>query len=168
MQSLKMDQKSIHDLYDGSSLDMMQAAEDAFERGANRIKEIKNFARKAGVKRIGIAHCISFPRETRAVEQFLSDEFEVFCVDCKFGRVTKHDMLGCEGKSIMCNPAGQADYLKQQKTELNISMGLCVGHDMIFSQESESPVTVLIVKDQAHRENPMESFEDVTRDTIIF
>jgi uncharacterized metal-binding protein len=151
----------IDQLYDGDSLQIMQNAEDAFERGANRIAEIKNFARKAGIKRIGIAHCVSFPKETKAVEEFLSDEFDVICVDCKFGHITKQEMLGCEGKSIMCNPAGQAKFLEENKTELNISMGLCVGHDMIFNQKSESPVTVLIVKDQAHRQNPMESFKDV-------
>lgn len=157
-----MEKKNLKELYDGPSLEMMQAAEDAFERGANRVKEIKNFARQAGVKRIGIAHCVSFPKETKAVEEFLSDEFEVFCVDCKFGQVTKKEMLGCEGKGFMCNPAGQAEYLKANRTELNISMGLCVGHDMIFNTKSASPVTVLIVKDQAHRQNPMESFREFT------
>jgi uncharacterized metal-binding protein len=156
-------EESIDKLYDGKSLQMMQTAEDAFERGANRIAEIKNFAREAGIKRIGIAHCVSFPKETKAVEEFLSDEFEVFCVDCKFGHITKHEMLGCEGNGIMCNPAGQAKFLEENGTELNISMGLCVGHDMIFNQKSESPVTVLIVKDQAHRQNPMESFKDVNQ-----
>jgi uncharacterized metal-binding protein len=150
-------------LYDPESLEMMQAAEDAFVRGSNRIAEIKNFARQAGFKRIGIAHCVSFPKEARAVEQFLSDEFEVHCVDCKFGHITKEEMLGCEGRSIMCNPAGQAAYLEEKETELNISMGLCVGHDMIFNQKSKSPVTVLIVKDQAHRQNPMESFSDLNK-----
>ena len=159
-----MEKKTISELYDGRSLGMMQTAEDAFERGANRVKEIKNFARQAGVKRIGIAHCVSFPKETKAVENFLSDEFEVFCVDCKVGHVSKQEMLGCEGKGFMCNPAGQAEYLKENQTELNISMGLCVGHDMIFNTKSDSPVTVLIVKDQAHRQNPMESFKEVTSD----
>lgn len=157
-------ENSINNLYDDRSLELMQAAEDAFVRGENRIREIKNFARKAGIKRIGIAHCITFPKETRAVEQFLADEFEVFCVDCKIGHVTKHDMLGCEGNGIMCNPAGQAGFLKENHTDLNISMGLCVGHDMIFNQKSDAPVTVLIVKDQAHRQNPMESFQEVTGD----
>jgi uncharacterized metal-binding protein len=153
--------KEISELYDRPSLDMMQAAEDAFERGANRIREIKNFARKSGVKRIGIAHCVSFPKETKAVESFLADEFEVVCVDCKFGHISKKEMLGCEGKGYMCNPAGQAEYLKEHGTELNISMGLCVGHDMVFNQKSDSPVTVLIVKDQANRNDPMKTFNEI-------
>jgi uncharacterized metal-binding protein len=56
----------------------------------------------------------------------------------------------------MCNPSGQAEYLKENKTELNISMGLCVGHDMIFSQKSNVAVTTLVVKDRVNNHNPIE------------
>ena len=56
----------------------MRTAEDALERGVNRVQEIKNFARKAGIKRIGIAHCVSFSKESNAVKQYLSDEFKVY------------------------------------------------------------------------------------------
>lgn len=148
-------------LYDKQSLEVMRTAEDAFERGVNRVQEIKNFARKSGIKRIGIAHCVSFPKEKEAVKQFLSDEFEVFSVDCKCGKVTKQEMLGGASNSIMCNPAGQAEYLKGNNTELNISMGLCVGHDMVFNQKSAAPVSVLVVKDHANRHNPMQSINSL-------
>ena len=156
-----MEEKDIKKLYDGQSLEIMRTAEDALERGVNRVLEIKNFARKAGVKRIGIAHCVSFPKEADVVKQFLSDEFEVYSVDCKCGRIAKHEMLGGEGNGIMCNPAGQAEYLKENNTELNISMGLCVGHDMIFNQKSASPVSTLVVKDRANKHNPMESIHNL-------
>jgi uncharacterized metal-binding protein len=151
----------IKKLYDSRSLEIMQTAEEAYIRGSDRVHEIKNFARKAGFKRIGIAHCISLPQEAAAVKQFLADEFEVYSVDCKCGRVTKHEMLGCEGNGIMCNPAGQADYLKENNTELNISMGLCVGHDMIFSKESVAPVSTLVVKDRTTKNNTMESIHNL-------
>jgi uncharacterized metal-binding protein len=157
----KMEEKEIGKLYDNRSLQIMQTAEDAYERGSNRVYELKNFARKAGIKRIGIAHCVSMPKEADSVKQFLSDEFEVFTVDCKCGKVSKLEMLGCEGKGIMCNPAGQAEYLKENNTELNISMGLCVGHDMIFNQKSASPVSTLVVKDRPTQNNPMESIHNL-------
>ena len=150
-------------LYDSRSLEIMQTAEDAYVRGSNRVQEIKDFARKAGIKRIGIAHCVTFPKEAEAVKQFLSDEFEVYSIDCKCGHITKHEMLGCEGKSIMCNPAGQADYLKENNTEINISMGLCVGHDMVFNQKSASPVSTLVVKDRVSKHNPIESINNLKK-----
>ena len=156
----KMEEKDIKNLYDSRSIEIMQTAEDAYERGSNRVQEIKNFARKSGFKRIGIAHCVTFPKEAEAVKQFLSDEFEVYSIDCKCGHITKHEMLGCEGKSIMCNPAGQAEYLEDNNTELNISMGLCVGHDMVFNQKSASPVSTLVVKDRVSKHNPLESINN--------
>jgi len=156
-----MEEKDIKDLYDTRSLDIMQNAEDAYVRGSNRVQEIKNFARKAGIKRIGIAHCVTFPKEANAVKQFLSDEFEVYSIDCKCGHITKQAMLGCEGRSIMCNPAGQAEYLKEHNTELNISMGLCVGHDMVFNQKSASPVSTLVVKDRTNNNNPIETINNL-------
>ena len=152
-----MKEKEIKELYDNSLLEIMQTAEDAYIRGSNRIQEIKNYARKAGIKRIGIAHCVTFPKEAEAVKQFLSDEFLVYSVDCKCGHVTKQEMLGCEGNGIMCNPSGQGEFLKENDTELNISMGLCVGHDMVFNQKSVSPVTTLVVKDTTSKHNTMES-----------
>jgi uncharacterized metal-binding protein len=152
-----MEEKEIKKLYDSQSLEIMQTAEDAYQRGSNRVQEIRNYALRAGIKRIGIAHCVTFPKETEIVTQFLSGEFEVYTVDCKCGDVTKKEMLGCEGKSIMCNPAGQAEYPKEHNTELNISIGLCVGHDMVFNQKSVSPVNTLVVKEVTSKHNPVES-----------
>jgi uncharacterized metal-binding protein len=153
--------KEIEKLYDPQSVEIMRTAEDAFERGVNRVLEIKNFARKAEIKRIGIASCVSFPKEADAVKQFLSDEFEVFNIDCKCGRIKRYELLGDASNSIMCNPAGQAEYLKENNTELNISMGLCVGHDMVFNRKSSAPVTVLLIKDHANRQNPMQSINNL-------
>ena len=150
-----MEDNVVKTLYDQDSLTVMRSAEEAYVRGSNRLEEIKNYARKAGINRIGIAHCVSMPREADAVSKFLSDEFQVFSIDCKCGRITKHEMLGCEGESLMCNPAGQAEFLKDHHTELNISMGLCVGHDMLFSQKSDVAVTTLVVKDRVNHHNPI-------------
>jgi uncharacterized metal-binding protein len=146
----------MHKLYDNDALAVMAHAEDAYVRGSNRLEEIRNYAKQAGLKRIGIAHCVSMPKEAAAVGQFLAEDFEVFTVDCKCGRIQKKEMLGGEGTSIMCNPSGQADYLKQNNTELNISMGLCVGHDMVFNQKSTVSVTTLVVKDRVNNHNPIE------------
>jgi len=150
-----MEDNAVKTLYDQDSLNVMRSAEEAYVRGSNRLEEIKNYARKSGIKRIGIAHCVSMPREADAVIKFLSDEFQVFSIDCKCGRITKHEMLGCEGESLMCNPAGQAEFLKDHHTEINISMGLCVGHDMLFSQKSDVVVTTLVVKDRVNQHNPI-------------
>ena len=38
--------------------------------------------------------------------------------------------------------------------DMNIIMGLCVGHDMLFNKYSEAPVTTLLVKDRVTGHNP--------------
>jgi uncharacterized metal-binding protein len=156
-----MEKTSITKLYDIDSLKVMNAAEMAYVRGSNRLEEIRNYARQAGIKRIGIAHCVSLPKEAAAVEQFLSADFEIHSINCKCGRITKNEMLGIEGNSIMCNPSGQAEFLKEKQTELNISVGLCVGHDMIFSQKSDVAVTTLVVKDRVNNHNPIEGIRSL-------
>ncbi|MHA1354994.1 MAG: DUF1847 domain-containing protein, partial [Candidatus Heimdallarchaeota archaeon] len=53
-----------------------------------------------------------------------------------------------------CNPIGQAYYLNSQKTDMNIVVGLCIGHDINFIKYSEAPTTVLVVKDRVSTHNP--------------
>ena len=55
----------------------------------------------------------------------------------------------------MCNPIGQAIFLNEAKTELNIILGLCVGHDSLFIKYSKAPVTVFAVKDRVLGHNPL-------------
>ena len=55
----------------------------------------------------------------------------------------------------MCNPIGQAAFLNKEGTELNIVLGLCVGHDSLFFKYSEAPVTVMAAKDRVLAHNPL-------------
>ena len=41
------------------------------------------------------------------------------------------------------------------KTAFNIIIGLCIGHDMLFTKHSRAPVTTLIVKDRFTGHNPV-------------
>lgn len=54
----------------------------------------------------------------------------------------------------MCNPIGQASLLNEQKTEFNVAIGLCVGHDSLFYRYSDAPVTTLVAKDRVLAHNP--------------
>ena len=56
---------------------------------------------------------------------------------------------------VSCNPVGQALLLNEVKTEFNVIVGLCVGHDSLFIKHSEAPVTVLIAKDRRLGHNPI-------------
>lgn len=147
------------ELYTESDVKTMRAAEDSRIMGKNRVEELIKFAGNSGYKRIGIAHCISLQREATLLKERLSEKFEVCSIDCKYGKIASSDLLNDETlKGLSCNPAGQADYLADQNTEMNISFGLCMGHDIVFNQKSKVPTTTLIVKDREHKHNSYQEF----------
>ena len=54
----------------------------------------------------------------------------------------------------MCNPILQARLLNQAHTELNVVIGLCVGHDSLFYKYSNAYTTTLVTKDRVTGHNP--------------
>ncbi len=141
-------------LYNEQDRQLMKLASAAKARGIDRIEEILRFAETAGWKRIGIAHCVAVAKEAASLEQRLGQTLEVTRVDCKICRIPAEALVpGDRGTS--CNPIGQAALLAEEDTKLNISMGLCLGHDLLFSKHSKAPVTTLVVKDRVHGHNPI-------------
>jgi len=128
-----------------------------------RVEEIMNFARRIGARRLGIASCIGLIREARLLQEILeANGFEVDSVCCKVGSIDKEKIGLTDEEKIhpgqyepLCNPVGQAMLLNKAGTELNIAMGLCVGHDSLFFKHSEAPVTVLVAKDRVTGHNPV-------------
>lgn len=153
-------------IYTSEYRKIMQVNDDYTSMSANRIDEILNFARGINFKRIGIAYCITFSYEAQILEKYFSKYFDVYTVDCKYGRITKKEILGGDSNRVLCNPAGQAHFLNQCNTELNISMGLCVGHDMIFSKHSEGLVTNLFDKDFTNNNNPSMAISEIKRKLV--
>ena len=62
-----------------------------------------------------------------------------------------------DGVEISCNPLAQAHILNMEKTDFNVLVGLCVGHESIFHKNSEAPSSVLIVKDKSNGHKTIES-----------
>jgi uncharacterized metal-binding protein len=54
----------------------------------------------------------------------------------------------------MCSPIAQAMILDEEKTDFNILVGLCVGHDSLFLKYAKAFSTVLVVKDRVLGHNP--------------
>ena len=124
-----------------------------------RVLEIVEFAKRMGYQKIGIATCVGLLSESRMLAKILrSHGFEVFGIGCKAGTVLKTD-VGIDEKSNavgcnMCNPILQAKMLNHEKTQLNIVVGLCVGHDSLFYKYSEATTTTLVAKDRVTGHNP--------------
>lgn len=124
-----------------------------------RIEEIAEFADKIGADKLGIATCVGLLNEAGIAAEILRKKgFDVYGVACKVGAVPKisigldltHETLG----KNMCNPILQAKLLNEEKTDLNILVGLCVGHDSLFYKYSDALCTTLITKDRVLGHNP--------------
>ena len=129
-----------------------------------RVREVAEFCKALGVKRVGIAFCIGLSDEAARVTEVLEGNgLEVCSALCKCGAADK-EALGVpaeykigdpEKTEVACNPLLQAELLNAAGTEVNVIVGLCVGHDMLFTRFSKAPVTTLIVKDRFTGHNPL-------------
>ena len=124
-----------------------------------RVEEIMAFAEKIGARKLGIATCVGLLKESRTLAAILRNHgFEVVGAACKVGAVPKVDAgIPEECTKIgrnMCNPILQAEILNDAQTDLNIIMGLCVGHDSLFIKYSNALVTSGVTKDRVLGHNP--------------
>lgn len=128
-----------------------------------RLVEICEFAEKMGYRRLGLAFCVGLFREAATVQEILETRgFEVVSVVCKAGRTPKETIDIRDEEKIyqgtdeaMCNPIFQAKLLNRKGSQMNVLLGLCVGHDSLFFKYAEAPTTVLAVKDRVTGHNPL-------------
>lgn len=102
--------------------------------------------------------CNAFEREMHILEKLFNREgLEVICAACRIGRVSAQargvpELSGYVNAT--CNSVAQAEILNREQTELNFIVGLCMGHDILFTRYSTAPVSTLIVKDRMAGNNP--------------
>lgn len=149
--------------YAGEDLKILLTADKLTENyymQKTRLEEILFFAREMGYKKLGLAFCSGLKGEAEIIDRILSKEFKVFSTICKVCGISKSDFRSeappkGDKVKISCNPIGQADMLNRKKTELNIVVGLCLGHDILFAKHSDALVTTLVVKDRVLAHNPL-------------
>ncbi len=110
-----------------------------------------------------MAFCGGLAREALVLSDILEAHgFEVVTVTCKVGGVPK-ETIGVKNEEKirigafepMCNPITQAKILNRSKTDFNIMLGLCVGHDSLFLKYIKGLTTVFAVKDRVTGHNPL-------------
>lgn len=129
-----------------------------------RLEELIKFCEAMNYRRLGLAFCVGLAREAGDLVTVLEGRsFRVESVCCKVVGLKKEDFglkkVDPEKCEILCNPVAQAKILNRAKTELNIELGLCVGHDILFHKYSRAPVTVFAVKDRVLAHNPLGVFQ---------
>src|SRR5512138_3153933 len=127
-----------------------------------RVEDTIAFAKLMGYRRIGIATCIGLLDESERLAAILAAQgLEPMSVCCKAGSIDKLALGLSEKEKVRpgtfepaCNPIAQAKILNRAKADMNVIVGLCVGHDMLFAKYSKAPVTTLVVKDRVTNHNP--------------
>jgi uncharacterized metal-binding protein len=114
------------------------------------------------MNKIGIAACVGLMEESITFAKILEKHnFEVYSVACKVGAMEKTEITELDEEktvitgNVMCNPILQAKILNNEKTDLNVVIGLCVGHDSLFYKYSEALCTTLVTKDKVLAHNPV-------------
>lgn len=128
-----------------------------------RVEDTIAFAKLMGYQTIGIATCIGLLAETEQLVSILKAQgFKPLSVCCKAGSIDKMELDLKEEDKVRpgsfepaCNPIAQAEFLNAAGSDMNIIVGLCVGHDMLFTKYSHAPVTTLVVKDRVTGHNPV-------------
>ncbi|MDR0578301.1 MAG: DUF1847 domain-containing protein [Candidatus Accumulibacter sp.] len=159
---------ALREIYRGDSPDARAARAAAEIEGLyyckiSRVEEIVAFARRIDARRVGIASCLGLAGESRTFARVLrAAGLEPHTVLCKVGSIDKADVGIPDSLKVRrgafeacCNPILQAQLLNAEKTQLNVIVGLCVGHDSLFMKHSDALVTTLVVKDRTNGHNPV-------------
>ena len=145
--------QGVIDIYEAACV--VGAVNDGFRP---RIEEAVDFARHLKLSKIGFAACNAFKKELELIiKLFTSKDLDVVCVACQIGRVSAEERGVPQLKEYInsfCNPIAQAEILNREGTQLNFIVGLCMGHDILFTRYSRAPVSTLIVKDRMTANNP--------------
>jgi uncharacterized metal-binding protein len=135
-----------------------------------RILELIKLTKMMNWGKMGVAFCTGLRNEASRIVEILEDaDLTVYSVCCKCGGFDKttwgirgeDKIIALEGNpdafEAGCNPIVQAEVFNSEKTDLNIIVGLCIGHDIQFANYSKAPVTTIIVKDRVTGHNPFAS-----------
>jgi uncharacterized metal-binding protein len=163
--------KATRKLYQSDSAEakLLKAAgevEAEFYGRMTRIEETVTLAKKMGYQKIGIASCLALMNEATIFADCLrSAELEPKTVICKVGSIDKCELGVADEMKLLpghkeatCNPVLQAQILNKWGSDMNVVMGLCVGHDCLFNLNSAAPTTTLVVKDRVLGHNPVAGF----------
>jgi uncharacterized metal-binding protein len=132
-------------------------------RNRTRIEEIVQLSKKCSYVKLGVAFCDELTREAGNIcDIFQNNGFSVYSICCKVGRLPinhpglrEHEKTASGRFDPACNPIAQAMILNRTEVDMVVMVGLCVGHDTLFIQYCEKPVTILAVKDRLLAHNPL-------------
>ena len=129
----------------------------------SRLEELAEFASAMGYRTISLAYCFGMEREAEAVAAYLRERgIRVSGVSCTAGALGQDRINSASSiTAVGCNPLQQAREINARKPGLTVTMGLCLGHDILFNRYVEGDVTNLVVKDRVYGHAPLEALRGI-------
>ena len=148
------------------NMKIVQAAAQLVDNGRagtlSRLQEVIEFSRSMNFQRIGIAYCYGMEIDAALVTTiFRESGFKVYPVSCTTGGL-KQSVVNTTSKieKVSCNPLAQAGQLNHESVDFTITVGLCLGHDILFNKHIKSYTSTLLVKDRVHNHNPIDAIKN--------
>lgn len=134
------------EMYEGEALRLAREASLIEARGYRRwtrTQEVVELASRLGVGTVGLAYCPDMEPEAHAYAHFLEEH--------GLRVVVPEPPDGAGG----CHPLEQASGLNAAGAGLNVIVGMCVGHDALFTRASRARVVALVARDTFLQHNPV-------------
>lgn len=131
----------------------------------SRLEEIAEFSGLMEYESLGIAYCFSMEEEAALVAEYLKNGgFSVSSVCCTVGGMEQRAINNESSiASVSCNPVFQAEQLNNEDVDLVITMGLCLGHDILLNRYLKVDRTNLVVKDRTADHNPLAAIRSMVK-----
>lgn len=144
---------------------IVQAASNLVDNGRagtlSRIQELIEYAKDLSLGKIGIAYCYGMENEANAISDMIKNQdIRVVPVSCTSGGMKQRNINEKSSiENVSCNPIAQASQLNSEKVDLTVTIGLCLGHDILFNRHIKGDVTTLVVKDRIYDNNPLKEIK---------
>lgn len=164
----KFDKDQIKDKYHQPiNQEIVQSAAQLVDGGRagelSRLDEIIEFIQLMKYKTVGIAYCYGMEIEAAILISKLRviNGVKVVGVSCTTGALAQKEIndKSCIN-SVSCNPLAQAEQINAEKCDFVITMGLCLGHDVLFNRNISVDTSNFVVKDRVHQHNPILSLKN--------
>jgi uncharacterized metal-binding protein len=165
----KFDAKElIHSYHLPENMKIIQSAAQLVDNGRagtlSRLQEVIEFSKSMNFRRIGIAYCYGMEIDSALITTiFRESGFKVYPVSCTTGGLKQSEInTRSTIEKVTCNPLAQAEQLNSESVDFTITIGLCLGHDILFNKHIKSYTSTLIVKDRVHDHKPIDALNKAT------
>jgi uncharacterized metal-binding protein len=129
----------------------------------SRVEHIVDYCRALEVSTLGIASCLRYIKEAHYLKGLFEEQgWRAHVAICKLGGFKVEDVaVEKDSDWIVCNPLGQALLLNKLGCQVNVTLGLCMGHEMIFNRYSQAYTTNLVVKEKISGERSLDTLHNI-------